>query len=142
MTIRLRVAGLVLLATSIVGAPPGAAQDVDLGEREYMDRCAVCHGRTGTGDGPMSRLLTVEVPDLTVLQANNDGVFPFQRVYDTIDGREMVEAHGTREMPVWGRAYGGRADQAMAPFWPYDREGYIRARILALTEYIHRLQGE
>jgi hypothetical protein len=45
-------------------------------------------------------------------------------------------------MPIWGRAYGGRADQAMPPFWPYDREAFIRARILALTEHIYTLQRD
>jgi hypothetical protein len=34
------------------------------------------------------------------------------------------------------------ADPAMAPFRPYDRESFIRARILALTEYIYTLQQD
>ena len=42
-------------------------------------------------------------------------------------------------MPVWGNAY--RVEAAQHYFeWPYDVEGYVRARILALIEYIDRLQ--
>lgn len=136
-------AAILMAVACLLPLTVSAAEDArDLGRNEYLDNCAVCHGQNGRGDGPMSLLLTAEVPDLSGLQNANGGVFPFDYVYDTIDGREMVKAHGTREMPVWGRAYGGRADQSMAPFWPYDREGFIRARILALTEYIYTLQRD
>jgi mono/diheme cytochrome c family protein len=132
------VAGTCLLTLPA----PAAEAKLDLGRREYLDNCAICHGQSGRGDGPMSMLLTKQVPDITLLQRTNNGVYPFDYVYDTIDGRERVQGHGTREMPIWGRAYGGRADQAMPPFWPYDREAFIRARILALTEHIYTLQRD
>jgi hypothetical protein len=62
------------------------------------------------------------VPNLTELSKKNNGVFPFKRVYETIDSGK-VSAHGTREMPIWG-------------------ERYVRARILALTNYINRLHAK
>jgi mono/diheme cytochrome c family protein len=137
------VRAALLAGACLLSLPATAAEDDrDLGRLEYLDNCAICHGRSGQGQGPMAMLLTKEVPDLTVLQRNNDGVFPFDYVYDTIDGRERMDAHGTREMPIWGKAYGGLADPAMAPFRPYDRESFIRARILALTEYIYTLQQD
>ena len=40
--------------------------------------------------------------DLTQLTKNNDGQFPFWRMYRVIDGREEVKAHGPRTMPIWG----------------------------------------
>ena len=49
--------------------------------------------------------LIVLPANLTVLTKKNNGVFPFEAVYEVIDGRKEVTAHGTREMPVWGRRY-------------------------------------
>ena len=75
--------------------------------------------------------------NLTTLSKNNGGVFPFARVYQIIDGREQVQAHGIREMPVWGREYTAMGAN-MIPY--YDPEAFARAKILALTEYVYRLQ--
>jgi hypothetical protein len=61
-------------------------------------------------------------------------------VYATIDGTEMVQAHGTRDMPIWGTEYKIKAAEHYGAF-PYDPESCVRARILALTECIYRLQG-
>ena len=70
---------------------------------ELYDRfCAACHGAQAQGDGPVAATLSVLVPDLTRLAERNDGRFPADRVRDTIDGRSVVIAHGTRYMPVWG----------------------------------------
>jgi len=54
---------------------------LDIGKMEYDSACAVCHGLTGKGDGPLKSQLTKPVPDLTILTKNNKGVFPFDRVY-------------------------------------------------------------
>ena len=72
------------------------------GADEYYRLCAVCHGEGGRGDGPMARVLKTPPPNLTLLAKNNDGHFPFLRVLEMIDGRSMIEVHGSREMPVWG----------------------------------------
>jgi hypothetical protein len=40
-------------------------------------------------------------PDLTQFARRNGGMFPSERVYRIIDGRD-VPSHGDREMPVWG----------------------------------------
>ena len=97
-----------------------AVQSFDTGKYEYEAHCAVCHGLSGKGDGIFSDQLKSVVPNLTELSKKNNGVFPFMRVYETIDSGK-VSGHGTREMPIWG-------------------ERYVRARILAVTEYINRLQ--
>jgi mono/diheme cytochrome c family protein len=74
---------------------------LDIGKMEYDAACAVCHGRSGTGDdGPIKSLFASPMPNLTVLAKNNKGVFPFDRVFQIIDGREEVKAHGPRDMPV------------------------------------------
>ena len=77
--------------------------------------CATCHGRDGKGNGPVSAALRVPPPDLTVLAKKNNGVFPFSSVYEIIDGRKAVIAHGTRDMPIWGDRYAPEPSKALIP---------------------------
>jgi mono/diheme cytochrome c family protein len=84
------------------------------GADEYYRLCAVCHGEGARGDGPMSRMLKTPPPNLTLLAKNNGGHFPFLRVLEMIDGRNMIEVHGTREMPVWGVSLTRDYDQFIA----------------------------
>jgi mono/diheme cytochrome c family protein len=114
---------------------------LDIGKMEYDSACAVCHGLTGKGDGPLKSQLTKPVPDLTVLAKNNKGIFPFDRIYQIIDGRQEVKAHGPREMPVWGRAFNTETSIYFDNYPPQDSESAVRSRILALTEYLYRLQN-
>jgi mono/diheme cytochrome c family protein len=114
---------------------------MDPGKREYDSNCAVCHGLKGKGDGPRSDWSEAGVTDLTVLAKRNNGVFPFVRVYEFIDGTQMVKAHGTREMPIWGADYRVKGAEYYVDV-PFDPESYVRARILALTEYVYRLQAK
>ena len=113
----------------------------DLGKREYESKCAVCHGSSGKGDGPYAGLLNTKVADLTTLSRRNNGVFPFQRVQEVIDGRKAFKAHGPTDMPIWGLDYLGKAGESYTEA-PYDPEAYVRIRILALTEYVYRLQAK
>jgi len=130
---------LVLSATFIFSATPAGAQGIDIGQREYTSHCAFCHGLEGKGDGPSAKMLRTKVADLTVLQKNNKDVFPFKRIYEVIDGRDAVAAHGSRDMPVWGEVYNREgADWSLPP--GISQEAFVRARILSLVEYISRLQ--
>jgi hypothetical protein len=118
------------------------ADKLDLGKREYDSACAVCHGLTGKGDdGPLKSLLTRPVPNLTVLAKNNKGVFPFDKVFQIIDGRQEVAAHGPRNMPVWGNAFNNQTSLYFDNYPQQDSESAARSRILALTEYLYRLQN-
>jgi mono/diheme cytochrome c family protein len=80
------------------------AQDATEGATLYADFCAVCHGVSGTGDGPMAEVLTVAPTDLTAL-AGGDG-FPILRVARQIDGRHPIQAHGGA-MPLYGQWFEG-----------------------------------
>jgi mono/diheme cytochrome c family protein len=64
--------------------------------------CASCHSSDAKGHGPAARALKGEVPDLTALARHNKGVFPVAQVRATIIGDDVMAAHGSREMPVWG----------------------------------------
>lgn len=128
------VAVLAALSTVI-----GAADDI--GKREYDNNCAACHGVTGKGNGPYAGIINTPVPDITILQKSNGGVFPYDRVYQMIDGREDVKAHGTRDMPIWGNEYNAKATAYYSDYLrDYSSEGFIRGRILALINYVYSLQ--
>lgn len=116
----------------------------DQGKKEYEAKCVVCHGAAGKGDGSYSDLLKRPASDLTVLKKNNGGVFPFSRVYGVIDGREEVKGHGNRDMPIWGSDYLMETSRAAEHYIdvPYNMDVYVRSRILALIDYLNRLQAK
>ena len=136
---------LQVLALSTLAFCVGAqaAERYDSGKREYMDRCAVCHGESGKGDGGMIDILRTAPSDLTTLSHNNGGVFPFEHVYAVIDGRQAVKGHGSRDMPIWGKAYSAETVRAGEHYvdMPYNMEMYARARILSLIDYLNRIQA-
>ena len=136
--------GTAVLGAALVAAPmlAYAQLPVDIGKREYTLSCAVCHGEGGKGDGPLVTSLKKPASDLTIIQKNNRGVFPFERLYAVIDGRKAVAAHGPREMPVWGRQYRYDAAELTRGFGitPRNAESYVRGQIIALIGYIYTLQ--
>ncbi|MFN3890990.1 MAG: c-type cytochrome [Beijerinckiaceae bacterium] len=111
----------------------------DVGRTEFETYCAVCHGKDGKGGGPFSMLVTKKVPDLTLMQKNNSGVFPFAQTYDIISGDADMPGHGTREMPIWGDVYRDRAIAELGPYNP-NIPSYVRGRIIALIGHISTLQ--
>lgn len=113
---------------------------IDFGKKEFEANCASCHGVSGKGNGPITDLLKKSPPDITLVAKKNGGVFPMERLYKVIDGGE-VAAHGTRDMPIWGRDYKIQAAEHYMDA-PYDPEAYVRARLLSLLEYINRLQAK
>lgn len=136
------VAAAMIPVTSYAAA---AAKDkFDLGKREFESKCALCHGKSGKGDGGVTDLLKKAPPDLTLLSRKNGGVFPFERVSAVIDGREWIKGHGERDMPFWGAEYKTESVRAAEYYVdvPYDMEMYARTRILALIDYLNRLQAK
>lgn len=125
----------VFTSASVANAQPGKA---DFGKREYNANCANCHGLDGKGNGPYSDLLKKSPPNLTTLAKNNGGIFPIDRLYQSITG-DNIKAHGGRDMPIWGMDYRVEAANYYMDS-KYDPEAYVRIRVLALLEYIYRLQ--
>jgi mono/diheme cytochrome c family protein len=104
------------------------------GEDAYLRFCAVCHGTSGQGDGAFANLLKSSPPNLTLLAEANGGVFPTRRVEHSIDGRGMPLAHGTRDMPIWGRTW--KRDD------PTAGEAAVHSRAIAIVAYLRAIQQE
>lgn len=98
------------------------------GPTMYNQYCSTCHGKTGKGDGPYAANLTKRPADLTQISARNGGTFPEIKVRRYIEGADEVEAHGTRDMPLWGALFKG-LDRDMA-----------QIRISALVEQVKMMQ--
>jgi mono/diheme cytochrome c family protein len=99
----------LLVITQIVMAQTKVIKDVDVrptlaykGVDLFREYCAVCHGSDGRGAGPAAEALKTQPTDLTQLSKKNQGKFPDARVQDVILGDQIVTAHGTKEMPLWG----------------------------------------
>ncbi|WP_417726930.1 c-type cytochrome [Roseovarius sp.] len=96
---------LALIALGLM--QPAQAQDLRAGTQTYERYCAACHGRDGTGHGPMRAVLTLLPADLTALAATNNGHFPVERVVRRIDGRDPLVSHGS-PMPIYGAFFEDR----------------------------------
>lgn len=141
------LATIVVIAFAVEAIPQVTIEEAPLtwkqaalsdGEELYVELCAVCHGTDGKGKGPAAPALSMPLPDLTMLAAHNDGVFPADRVEKSITGRAKVVAHGTSEMPIWGTAFrDARPDHKMA-----RRNSLAILRIHSLTTYVETLQAE
>jgi hypothetical protein len=124
-----------LPAVFLAAALPAFADQA--GQEEYMTACAVCHGESGMGAGPMAEYLNVEVPGLTTMKKDNDGVFPFLETFMVVDGRTGVRGHGSEMMPIWGDRYKAATIEAAGE---YGAETIIRGRIYSLVLYLESIQ--
>jgi mono/diheme cytochrome c family protein len=119
------------LSIALALAAPALAAD-DLGARLYFNHCAACHGDDGEGTGPVAASMRVTMPNLRSLAQRNGGTFPVDAVRAYVDGRDILAAHGDRQMPIWGDVFRG-ADQDAD-----DRT--VRRRIAAIVDFISMLQ--
>lgn len=132
---------LTAFALAVVSAAPGLGQTIKTvpvtptnpasGKEMYNEYCAVCHGIDGRGGGPAAPALKKAPTDLTQLAIRNKGKFPGDKVARSIEGDEMIPAHGSMDMPVWGKLFKslGRTDDI------------VRMRVVNLTEYVKSLQA-
>ena len=97
----------------------------------YLEHCAPCHGTAGKGNGPVADALKTLPSDLTAL-VDKEGRFPAERVRTYIDGTQAATAHGTREMPIWGKVFSKAGIT-------HD-EGAAAAKLFTLVEYLRSIQ--
>jgi mono/diheme cytochrome c family protein len=99
----------LMVALALVAADPVLAQDADRGARLFEDSCAVCHGLSLRGNGPMAELLLVPPPDLTRIAERYGGSFPRVGMAWKIDGRDPIVGHGG-DMPLFGFRFGAMSE--------------------------------
>jgi mono/diheme cytochrome c family protein len=101
------------------------------GQEMYKSYCAVCHGIDGTGNGPAASALKVPPTDLTTLAQKEAGKYPALKVASVIRGEEALPAHGSKEMPVWGKL-----------FWSMSggHSSEVQQRVANLNKYIESMQ--
>ncbi|HEY6395711.1 MAG TPA: cytochrome c [Candidatus Binataceae bacterium] len=109
-----------------------ADADVDQGRRYYLQYCASCHGSNGDGQGPVAKVLSTKPTDLRLLGERYGIPLPTDRLAKLIDGREVVAAHGSREMPVWGEKFEEVPEKG--------REAKINERIRKILAYLETIQ--
>jgi hypothetical protein len=97
------------------------------------------------GNGPLSAELKSKPANLTGQE--NGGVFPLNAVFETIYGLKVIVAHGTRDMPIWGFRYAPDLNGAIGPtvsdkftLPSYEPDALVRTRILAVIDYLNRIQ--
>lgn len=103
---RLLAAGLVVGVAVVLCASPPAAHAQDSlgvrGESDYMRYCSACHGERADGNGPVANVIHPRPPALTQLYARYGRPLGTKLVAYVM-GETMPRAHGTSDMPVWGR---------------------------------------
>jgi mono/diheme cytochrome c family protein len=128
---------LLLLLTVSPSLLSSQEDPVIQGEETYIEKCASCHGKDAKGKNAKDSDLGVNTPDLRMISKRNNGQFPVSRIYAIIDGREVVQKHGTRAMPTWGSLF--LSDTIWEGCSQID-ETIVRGRIMELILYLDSIQ--
>jgi mono/diheme cytochrome c family protein len=128
--------GLLALscATAETPLPADQPQRLAAGRAEYESYCMACHGPDGAGAGPVAPYMSPRPADLRGIAARRGGVFPHAAVEAYIDGRDPIAAHGSRDMPIWGKAFREETELDQLS------ETRVRGRILLLVSYLESIQ--
>ena len=125
-------AAIIVGASALVTVRAQGSQRYS-GNGDYQAYCASCHGVEARGDGMIAKSLKKRPADLTQLSKRNNGVYPEEKVFKTIDGRKG-SAHGDSDMPVWGDVFAKATESAGAE--------NTALRIDTLVKYIETLQAK
>jgi mono/diheme cytochrome c family protein len=107
---------------------------MSVGQKHFVRYCSSCHGVDGRGHGPVALALRLPPPDLTRLRERHGGTFPDAEITSQIDGRAGIRAHGSRDMPVWGRRFGEKYGEDSLC------EEFVRGHLLVLVDYLRSIQ--
>ena len=113
---------------------PRLSPVAEAGRSYFLESCASCHGDGARGDGPTAASLSTKPADLTLISKRRDGTFPTGELAEIIDGRDMVAAHGNREMPIWGERFSEEEEGDSMT------ERLVQGRIMMLLVYLRAIQ--
>jgi mono/diheme cytochrome c family protein len=100
------------------------------GADTFKAYCASCHGTDAKGTGPAAKALKTPPADLTTYAKRHGGKFSAADVEATIVGKAVSEAHGSREMPIWGPVLSTIATDDMQ----------AKLRMANLVDYLRSIQ--
>jgi len=117
----------------LIGAMAFAAAEAARGQALYLRYCGSCHGISADGHGPVASALKTPPADLRILSKRYGNPLPEDQIAQFIDGRADVQAHGPRDMPIWGER-----------IWAYGEAGgqqrKVSPRIADLVAYLQSIQ--
>jgi mono/diheme cytochrome c family protein len=124
---------MVTIMVYALGAASARAQPYS-GSSDYQLYCVSCHGVDARGDGVIAKSLKKRPADLTQISQRSGGVFPDEKVFKAIDGRQPAHAHNATDMPAWGEVLAKSSGSVGAE--------NAAARIEALVKYLQTLQAK
>jgi mono/diheme cytochrome c family protein len=126
---------LIWVSAQSVGAQEmGAGGRMISGKGQYQTHCAQCHGMEGKGDGPVAAALKTQPADLTMLAKNNGGVYPEEKVVDSIKANSPIQAHAALAVQMRQSSESGTG----ATFTGQQ----IQKKIKLVADYIKTLQAK
>lgn len=127
---------IIAPAVAVLVLQACAPTSPNTGRSMFVDKCAVCHGTSGKGDGPIASELESIPPDLTQIAARRDGVWPMLEVMSIIDGYSTRYLPGT-EMPIYDEFLEGN-------LVTFDTGNGVQqktpAGLLAIARYLETIQ--
>jgi len=99
----------------------------------YQQYCASCHGVWADGEGVLKPVLVAKPTNLRTLARRQGAPLDRERLAEVIDGRKPIVAHGSREMPVWGKRLG---EGVYTPV-PDMRK---RSMVMVIVDYLEAIQ--
>lgn len=95
----------IISPDSVIAESNTYEKTISAGNHTFDRLCSVCHGNDAKGNSLFADNLKISPPALTKLTSNNDGNFPWIKMYQIIDSNDFLIGHGTREMPIWGEIF-------------------------------------
>jgi len=147
MPVALALAGLALLLAGPVVLVAEESEPMNpgflaaKGRITYGRYCANCHGSDAKGNGSIAKFLKIPPTDLTLIEQDEDGEFPFERLRAVIDGRTEVRGHGSRDMPIWGDVFQDPLSERYASAEETGEERAMRM-IRELIYFLETLQAD
>lgn len=87
---RTLMAAVVLIGVVVVDGLPTIAADLELGQKVFAAKCAMCHGVDGKGNAKMAAMMKMTIPDLSAAATKADA----ELVKLVSDGKKPMPSFG------------------------------------------------